>query len=70
MTHIPTKEAMVSAVRKSGCSNLNHLPLESMTAHEIYGHLVAANCPCLKRLLSTDAGLRPRSTPPSSRKET
>jgi hypothetical protein len=42
---------MVHAVRKSGCANLNHLPLELMTADEIYGHLLAAKCPCLQRLL-------------------
>lgn len=60
---IPTKEAMISAVRKSGCSNLNHLPLESMSAHEIYGHLVAANCPCLKKLISGHSPQLPSSLP-------
>jgi hypothetical protein len=53
MPHIPSKDAMVTAVRKSGCANLNHLPLEAMTAEEIYAHLVAAKCPCLKRLMAT-----------------
>jgi len=51
MTHIPSKEAMIAAVRKSGCANLNNLPLESMTAEEVYSHLLAAKCPCLQRLL-------------------
>jgi hypothetical protein len=49
--HIPSKEKMIEAVRKSGCSNLNALPLEVMTAEEIYGHLVAAKCPCLAKLM-------------------
>ena len=48
---IPSKEAMINAVRKSGCTNLNHLPLEVMTAEQIYGHLVAAKCPCLRKLM-------------------
>lgn len=52
MPHIPTKEAMIAAVRKSGCSNLAHLPLEVMTAEQIYTHLLAARCPCLRRLLA------------------
>jgi hypothetical protein len=51
MPHIPSKDAMIQAVRKSGCANLNHLPLELMTADELYGHLLAAKCPCLQRLL-------------------
>lgn len=51
MTHIPSKEKMIEAVRKSGCSNLKDLPLESMSAEEIYKHLVAAKCPCLARLM-------------------
>jgi hypothetical protein len=54
MTHIPSKEAMIAAVRKSGCSNLKTLPLESMTAEAIYGHLLAAKCPCLQRLLAKE----------------
>jgi hypothetical protein len=49
--HIPSKDAMIEAVRKSGCANLKGLPLESMTAEVIYGHLLAAKCPCLQRLL-------------------
>lgn len=52
MTHIPSKEAMIAAVRKSGCSNLRDLPLEVMTAEDIYSHLIAAKCPCLQRLLT------------------
>ena len=52
MTHqIPSKEAMIEAVRKSGCSNLKDLPLEVMTAEQIYAHLVAAKCPCLRKLM-------------------
>jgi hypothetical protein len=51
MPHIPSKEAMIDAVRKSGCLNLKGLPLESMTAEVIYSHLLAAKCPCLQRLL-------------------
>lgn len=51
MTHIPSKEAMIAAVRKSGCPNLKNLPLESMSAEAIYAHLVAVKCPCLQRLL-------------------
>ena len=53
MPHIPTKEQMIAAVRKSKCHNLNHLPLESMSAEAIYTHLLNAECPCLKRLLSS-----------------
>lgn len=56
MTHqIPSKEAMIEAVRKSGCSNLKDLPLEVMTAEQIYTHLVAAKCPCLRRLMEKGA---------------
>jgi hypothetical protein len=51
MIHIPSKEAMIAAVRKSRCSNLRDLPLEVMTAEDIYTHLVAAKCPCLQRLI-------------------
>ncbi len=51
MPHIPTKEAMLDAVRKSGCSNLKALPLDAMTAEAIYTHLLEAKCPCLQRLL-------------------
>lgn len=52
MTHqMPSKEAMIAAVRKSGCTNLKGLPLESMTQEAIYTHLVAAKCPCLARLV-------------------
>ena len=53
MTHIPSKEAMIAAVRKSGCTNLMGLPLESMTAEALYTHLLAAKCPCLQRLMKT-----------------
>ena len=49
--HIPSKDAMIAAVRKSGCTNLTHLPLEVMTAEQIYSHLVAAKCPCLRKLM-------------------
>jgi hypothetical protein len=48
---IPSKEAMISAVRKSGCVNLTALPLDSMTAEEIYAHLVVVKCPCLAKLM-------------------
>jgi hypothetical protein len=51
MPHIPTKESMIEAVRKSGCSNLKALPLELMSAEEIYTHLQTVRCPCLARLL-------------------
>jgi ATP-dependent helicase YprA (DUF1998 family) len=51
MPHIPSKEAMLSAVRSSRCSNLNNLPLDAMSAEEIYTHLLEAKCPCLQRLL-------------------
>lgn len=51
MTHIPSRKAMIMAVRQSKCSNLNNLPLELMTAEEIYAHLLEAKCPCLQRLL-------------------
>lgn len=54
MPHIPSKESMIAAVRKSGCSNLTHLPLEVMTAEQIYAHLVAAKCPCLQKLLAKE----------------
>lgn len=53
MPHIPTKEKMIEAVRKSGCPNLNSLPLELMSAEEIYTHLLTVKCPCLKRLLAS-----------------
>ena len=56
MPHIPTKEAMIAAVRKSNCANLKCLPLEVMTAEDIYSHLVAAKCPCLARLMGKGAG--------------
>jgi hypothetical protein len=42
---------MIMAVRQSKCSNLNNLPLELMSAEEIYAHLLEAKCPCLQRLL-------------------
>ena len=51
MPHIPSKEEMISAVRKSKCPNLADLPLEIMTAEQIYEHLREAKCPCLQRLL-------------------
>ena len=56
MPHLPSKESMIEAVRKSGCSNLNTLPLEVMSAEEIYGHLVAAKCPCIQKLMSGKKG--------------
>jgi hypothetical protein len=59
MPHLPSKEAMLAAVRKSGCANLNNLPLESMTADEVYGHLLAAKCPCLQRLLAKEKSSHP-----------
>ena len=52
MPHIPSKEKMVEAVRKSKCTNLDHLPLETMSAEVIYTHLREAECPCLKALLN------------------
>ena len=55
MTHMPSKEAMIAAVRKSGCQNLMCLPLEVMTAEDIYTHLLASNCPCLRRLLASQS---------------
>jgi hypothetical protein len=42
---------MIDAVRKSNCTNLKALPLDSMTAEDIYAHLLEAKCPCLQRLL-------------------
>ena len=51
MTHIPSRKAMIMAVRRSGCQNLKDLPLELMTAEEIYAHLLESKCPCLQRLL-------------------
>lgn len=51
MPHIPTKQAMIDAVRKSKCANLKDLPLDAMTAEDIYTHLLTAQCPCLQRLL-------------------
>lgn len=56
MPHMPSKDAMIQAVRKSGCANLNHLPLETMTAEQIYSHLVAVRCPCLARLMRKGKG--------------
>jgi hypothetical protein len=52
--HIPSKEAMIEAVRKSGCANLKDLPLEIMTAEQIYSHLIVAKCPCIRRLLASE----------------
>ena len=52
---MPSKEAMIAAVRKSNCPNLKCLPLEVMTAEDIYTHLLAAHCPCLQRLLATQS---------------
>ena len=49
--HIPSKQAMIDAVRKSNCANLNALPLDAMTAEDIYAHLLTAHCPCLRKLL-------------------
>jgi hypothetical protein len=51
MPHMPSKDAMIHAVRTSGCQNLKSLPLESMTQEAVYGHLLASKCPCLQRLL-------------------
>jgi hypothetical protein len=51
MPHLPTKEEMIAAVRKSGCPNLTALPLDAMDAKAIYEHLLASKCPCLQRLL-------------------
>jgi hypothetical protein len=48
---------MIDAVRKSNCSNLKALPLEVMTAEQIYTHLLDARCPCLRKLLD-----RPRTS--------
>lgn len=42
---------MIEAVRKNGCANLRALPLEDMTAEDIYTHLVEAKCPCLRKLM-------------------
>ena len=53
MPHMPSKEAMLHAVRKSGCANLANLPLEAMTQEAVYTHLLAAKCPCLQRLMAT-----------------
>jgi hypothetical protein len=54
MPHIPSKEKMIEAVRKSGCANLTHLPLDSMSAEEIFSHLQTVRCPCLARLLKKE----------------
>lgn len=62
MPHIPSKEAMIAAVRKSNCPNLKCLPLEVMTAEDIYSHLVAAKCPCLVRLMEKEAGTSPHNS--------
>jgi hypothetical protein len=64
MPHIPTKDAMLAAVRASRCANLNHLPLDVMSAEEVYAHLVAAKCPCLARLMGTQKS----STSPKEQK--
>jgi hypothetical protein len=52
MPHIPSKEDMIHAVRKSGCTNLKDLPLEIMSAEEIAKHLIASKCPCYARLIA------------------
>lgn len=54
MPHIPSRKAMIMAVTRSGCQNLKDLPLEVMTAEEIYAHLMEAKCPCLQRLLKKE----------------
>lgn len=51
--HIPSKDEMIRAVRKSGCRNLNHLPLDEMSAEAIYTHLTIVKCPCLRHLLAS-----------------
>lgn len=63
MPHIPSKDEMIRAVRKSNCQNLKDLPLESMPAESIYTHLMEAECPCLKRLLAS------KSRPHKSKEE-
>jgi hypothetical protein len=54
MPHMPTKEKMIAAVKKSGCPNLHALPLADMSAEQIYLHLLASKCPCLQRLLRSE----------------
>jgi len=51
MPHIPTKEEMIAAVRKSKCPNLKDLPLEEMTAEDIAAHLLESRCPCYAKLV-------------------
>lgn len=59
MPHMPSKDAMIKAVRASGCQNLKSLPLESMTQEAVYGHLLASKCPCLQRLLAKENSSHP-----------
>lgn len=51
MPHIPTKEEMVKAVKASGCPRLNQMPIDYMTAEQLYTHLLESKCPCLQKLM-------------------
>lgn len=59
MTHIPSKEEMIAAIRTSGCPRLNGIAYQYMTAMELYTALMLAKCPCLAALMkkrsSTDS---------------
>ena len=45
-----TKEKIVEAVHKNKCSNLDGLPVASMSKEVIVKHLEKVECPCLKKL--------------------
>jgi len=59
MDAIPTREAMISAVMKSGCENMKRLDLVHMDRMEMYTKLMAVKCPCLKALMSQSTKPRP-----------
>jgi hypothetical protein len=52
MPHMPTKEAMIAAVKASKCPRLNQLPVAYMTQSELYMRLLELKCPCLAKLMA------------------
>lgn len=51
MDRIPTRDAMLHAVMKSGCENLRRLDLVHLDRLEMFTKLQAMKCPCLQALL-------------------
>ncbi len=46
-----TKEQLIQAVKDYSCGRLRNLPLDSMTKEDILKHLIACDCPMIKKLL-------------------